>query len=255
MLGNVGLVNSLNQQRLETGVSASLVLVFVAAGVLVLSIAVLLFAQFRLRRLTKRALNPGLLVATLAAAGATIWLLFSSATMVAALQSAAENGYDSIELIGQVQTEAFAFRTNEALAVIGAEPFTQADRELAIARVDELLVQTEETADTRREVASIDIVQSRWARYVETSTSIASELSQGDTAAARTLAIEESNDDFNGFNTTLEAALLSNRDQFDLGVDQANGRLQWLIFGMALLPLLGVAFVLAGYQPRINEYW
>ena len=90
---------------------------------------------------------------------------------------------------------------------------------------------------------------------METSDAIDEQLGLGNGPAARALAIEASNDDFNGFNTTLEAILLSNRDQFDLGVQSANERLRFLTIAMVLLPLLGAALVLAGYQPRINEYW
>lgn len=255
MLQSVGLVNSLNQQRLENGVSASLGIVIGAAVVLVLAIIALLAAQVRLRSLTKRTINPGLVMATVAAVVALAWIALSSATMVSDLQSAANDGFDSIELIGELQTEAFAFRTNEALAIIGADPFPESARETAILRVNELLIEAGRAADTVREQASIETVQARWARYVDTSSAIATELNQGDATAARLLAIESGNDDFNGFNTTLEAALLGNRDQFDLGVERANDRLRWLTIGMLLLPLLGIAFVLAGYQPRINEYW
>lgn len=121
--------------------------------------------------------------------------------------------------------------------------------------VDGLLADVVAASDTVRELSAANLLQTRWDRYVATSDAIDQQLGLGNGPAARALAIEASNDDFNGFNTGLEAVLLSNRDQFNLGVESANDRLRWLTIGMVLLPLLGVVFVLAGYQPRINEYW
>ena len=255
MLDNVGLVNAQNQARLEVGVETSVAVIAIASVVMVITILGLLIAQFRLRKLTKRSLNPGLLMATGLAIAALVWLTWSSATMVTDLQAAANDGYDSIELIGELQTAAFAFRTNEALAIIGTDAFSQSDRNDATAEVGDLIGAIGLAADTDRERSAVELLATRWERYRSTSNVIALSLSQGQVDGARTLAIEGSNEDFNGFNTTLEAVLLGNRDQFDLGVQSANDRLRWLGLAMVILPLLGVAFVLAGYQPRINEYW
>lgn len=255
MLENVGLVNAQNQARLETGVEASTTLVFAAAVALAATILALLFAQFRLRKLTKRAFNPGLVGATIAAVAALAWIGLSTGTMVVDLNRAATDGFDSIELVGALQTEAFAFRTNESLAIIGAQDFSQMDRNESLAVVSGLLNEVNLAADSLREQSAFNLLETRWDRYVETSDAIDEQLGLGNGPAARALAIEASNDDFNGFNTTLEAILLSNRDQFDLGVQSANERLRFLTIAMVLLPLLGAALVLAGYQPRINEYW
>ena len=255
MLQNVGLVNAQNTARLETGVQASTVLVIAAAVALVVTILALLIAQLRLRKLTKRSFNPGLVLATIAAVAALAWISLSTVTMVLDLTRAADDGYDSIEIVGQLQTEAFAFRTNEARAIIGAQNFSQAQRDDALVTVDGLLTEVAQAADTVREQSAAALLQTRWGRYIATSDAIDQQLGLGNGPAARALAIEASNDDFNGFNTTLEAILLSNRDQFNIGVESANDRLRFLSIAMVLLPLLGAVFVLAGYQPRINEYW
>ena len=222
-------------------------LVIAAAVALVVTILALLIAQLRLRKLTKRSFNPGLVIATIAAVAALAWISLSTVTMVLDLTRAADDGYDSIEIVGQLQTEAFAFRTNEARAIIGAQNFSQADRTEALAVVDSLLAEVGEASDTARELSASALLQTRWARYIATSDAIDQQLGLGNGPAARSLAIEASNDDFNGFNTTLEAILLSNRDQFNIGVQNANDRLRFLSIAMVLLPLLGVVFVLAGY--------
>ena len=255
MLENVGLVNAQNTERLESGVQASTVLVIAAAIALVVTILALLIAQVRLRTLTKRAFNPGLVGATVVAVIALAWISLSTVSMVVDLARAVDDGYDSIEIVGQLQTEAFAFRTNEARAIIGAQNFSQTQRDDAVVAVEGLLAEVTQASDTVREQSAAALLQTRWNRYFDTSEAIYLQLVSGNGAAARALAVEASNDDFNGFNTTLEAILLSNRDQFNVGVQSANDRLRFLSIAMVLLPLLGVVFVLAGYQPRINEYW
>ncbi len=255
MLENVGLVNAQNTERLETGVQASTVLVIAAAIALVVTTLALLIAQVRLRTLTKRAFNPGLVGATVVAVIALAWISLSTVSMVVDLTRAVDDGYDSIEIVGQLQTEAFAFRTNEARAIIGAQNFSQTQRDDAVVSVEGLLAEVTQASDTVREQSAAALLQTRWNRYFDTSEAIYLQLGLGNGAATRALAVEASNDDFNGFNTTLEAILLSNRDQFNVGVQSANDRLRFLSIAMVLLPLLGVVFVLAGYQPRINEYW
>ena len=234
---------------------ASTVLVVATAIALLIALLALLVAQFRLRKLTSRTLNLGLVAATITVIAAATWVVVSTTTMIVDLDRAATDGFDSIEIVGELQTEAFAFRTNESLAIIGAESFSQRQREEALSMVDGLLADVVAASDTVRELSAANLLQTRWDRYVATSDAIDQQLGLGNGPAARALAIEASNDDFNGFNTGLEAVLLSNRDQFNLGVESANDRLRWLTIGMVLLPLLGVVFVLAGYQPRINEYW
>lgn len=255
MLSNVEQVNAESRDRLEEGVAGSIVSVFAGLLLSLFALLALLIAQFRLRRVTKRSVNPGLALATFVLGATILWSVAATLLMVADLTAAADDGYDSIEVIGEMQTTAFDFRTNEALAIVGTDSVTSEARNESIDRVNNLITSVFDVADSDRERATVGLLQTRWDRYVTTANDISEQLNRGNLREARALTIEASNDDFNGFNTTLEAVLLANRDQFNLGVQSANDRLAGLSLGMALLPLLAVGLVLAGYQPRINEYW
>ena len=142
--------------------------------------------------------------------------------------------------------------------IIGTSDFPTGERLEFEERVRFLIDDVASNSDTLRERAAADEVGTRWLRYVITSEAIADAIQDGGedgAAQARLIAINEGNRDFNGFNTAVEALLLSNRDQFDGLVASAENRLNFISLGLIALPLLAVLFVLAGYQPRINEYW
>ena len=70
----------------------------------------------------------------------------------------------------------------------------------------------------------------------------------------RTIAINQANPTFNGFNFTVESVLGDNETQFIDGLDDATGSLRWLSIGTLGLALAAALLVLLGFQARINEY-
>ena len=62
------------------------------------------------------------------------------------------------------------------------------------------------------------------------------------------------NSAFNGFNTTVEAALLDNREQFLNQLQIASDSLQWLRGLILGGSLLAAVFVWWGFAQRIGEY-
>ena len=109
-------------------------------------------------------------------------------------------------------------------------------------------------ADTPREAASAEALSIRWERYLQTSDDLASALASGNEARAAEIVAGDGNQAFTGFNTTIEAGLLANRDQFESGVDSASNRLRWLLLGSILLPLFAALLAWFGYEQRIGEY-
>jgi len=254
MLDNVGTVSEQSEIRLNEDIAVSRVLLGATAALLAVSIVSLVVAQFSLRSLTKRLINPGLLLATVITSAALIWFTAAIVTRTADLSDARDDGYDAIALTGELQTEAFAYKTREAESIIGTEAFSDADRAASAANIEAIIDSVIAASDTDREAATAAELATRWDRYLITSDSIAAALAASEDTA-RAIAITDGNRDFNGFNTTVEAVLLNNRDQFDSSVASAANRLAWIVLGMIALPLLAAVCVLAGYQPRINEYW
>lgn len=255
MLSNIETVTARTQDRLDDDISAGTIPLVITLALAAVVLVVLLIAQIRLRARTKRTINLGLLLATLTVIGLAVWLIAANLGRTLDLNEARDEGYDSIALTAELQTAAFDFKTDEAASIIGASSLSEAERSSKAAEVDALLESIRAAAGSDREQAAASELSTRWSRYLATSDEIAALLSGGDGATARALAIGAGNRDFNGFNTTVEAVLLANRDQFDESVDSAANRLNWLLVGMIVLPLVAAAFALAGYQSRINEYW
>lgn len=255
MLSNLDTITERTQERLDDDIAAATIPLIITLALAAVSLIALIIAQLRLRARTKRTFNPGLLLATFVLLAFAVWLLAAAAGRTLDLNEARDEGYDSIALTAELQTAAFDFKTDEAASIIGASSLTEADREAKAAEVAALLSQIQSSAGSAREVAGASELSTRWDRYLATSDEISARLTGGDVSAARTLAIGAGNRDFNGFNTTVEAVLLANRDQFDESVDSAANRLNWLLIGMIVLPIVAAALALAGYQSRINEYW
>lgn len=252
MIANTRIVTDRTQAGFDDDlVSGNLEWVGAMAALLV-SLAVLFFAQLNLRKRTRRTFNLPLVLATLCVIGLGVWLSLALAGRQSDLESAQTEAYDSIALTGELQTVAFEYKTAEALAIITGEPAVfPLDTELIDLQLDLLLA----SADSTRESGAVELLQARWDRYVATSRQVESALQANGTDAARRLAITQGNADFNGFNTTVESVLLANRDQFNDAVASASNRMRWLRLGSIFLPMLAALLTLGGYQLRINEYW
>lgn len=254
MLDLAQAVTDRTQATLDDDIDAGLPVWIASLAMIVLTIVALLIAQRLLGRRTKRIINPLLLAATVCMALLGAWLLFAQFGRVVDLQTADDDAYDSIALTADLQTAAFEYKTAEAQAVIANDTLLlplAADDDA----IDDLLEALEAEADTAAESAAVSNLDRRWRRYLLTSLDVGVALDSGDTDAARTLAINDGNRDFNGFNTTVESVLLANRDQFERATASAENRVNWLRWGSIALPLLAAILILVGYQVRINEYW
>ena len=110
-------------------------------------------------------------------------------------------------------------------------------------------------SDSPRERALAVEVNTRWNRYLLASGVIAQRVNASNFDQARIDVSGEGNQTFNGFNTSLEALLLINQEQFDTSVTSAASRLAWLNYGVLIIPFLAGIAAWLGYRPRINEYF
>ena len=255
MLANTQIINDRTQASFTNETNSGSVLWIVSIISLILAFIGLLVAQYNLRRRTKRLINVPLVLATVCVLVLGVWLMAALVGRLSDLQLAQNDAYNTIALTADLQTEAFEFKTQEARAIINNDLSLFDGTTENRANVTALLSSMSAEADSQRERAAIANLQQRWNRYLGTNEQITNALSVNGTEAARVLAISDGNRDFNGFNTTVETVLLSNRDQFNSAIESAANRLKFLQLGSILLPLLALAFMLLGYQARINEYW
>jgi hypothetical protein len=243
-----------------------------------LAVLALVFTQLVITRRTRRLVNLPLAAATLLVLVATVWLYVAAQRQQDDVGAARRVGLDSIGLTGTIQATAYRTKSAESLALIGtagnADQFATADKNAAAlldtkvsdelvgqARSGQalsakgLLVDASRSADTDREHASVAEILVRWQRYRDTSATIRSTTAtSGGVAAARTIATNQGNSTFNGFNLSVESFLADNRTQFVAKLDAASDRLRGLRLAMIILPLLAAALALWGVQLRWNEY-
>ena len=269
----VGQLLTITQERITTDTDSSS---YALVGVLAL--LALGFTQFVISRHTRRLVNVPLALATILVLVAVVWLFVAAGRQQTDVGDARRVGIGSIGLTGQIQATAYRAKSAESLALIGttsnAQQFSAAEQiasTLLATKVDPAMIEQARSgatldarglladaagaADTDREDASVAEILVRWQRYRDTSTTIRS-TAAGATglAAARTIATNQGNSTFNGFNLAVESFLADNRTQFVEKLDAASDRLRGLRLAMIVLPILAAALALWGLQIRWNEY-
>jgi hypothetical protein len=250
----------------------------VAAAVYLVALLAFGLAQADLSRRSRRLVNLPLAVATLVVAGILVWTALADSRAGDDLASGRSRGYGSIVLTARIQSDAFAAKADETLALITGDPAkrTAADeaaRRLAAKPVDAaavkaarsgtlptpdgrlqstggLLFDAATAADSARERAAAAEMLERWQRF-RSGVDILRRSSGDD---ARRLAIGDLSSSFNGFNVSVESVLSDNRAQFSAALERAAHRNRGLNLVVVIGGALAIALALAGYQLRINEY-
>ena len=246
--------------------------VIVAGTLGLVALGVLLVGQRVVTRLSRRLLNPPLVLATLALVLSTGWLLASTLRSGNDLSRAREDGLESIALTARIQTTGFRAKADQTVNVITGDPSRLANAERAAAELSAqpvtagivqqarlgtlpegggLLLASAARADSPRERAAVAEMLVRWQRYADT---VAELNGTTDAARRRAIAVGPSSAAFNGFNFSVESVLGDNRAQFLGGLEDASRRLGGLTAVTLLVPLAAAAAATAGFRLRINEY-
>lgn len=263
-------LSTATQERLNDDLgeqTSSLLLALIVAGI---TLVLLALAQRVTFRRTRRILNPGLVVATLAVVAAAGWLGIAIDSSNATVKQARFDGYDAIALTNDLQANAFASKGAATIAVITGDEDAAAEALEQVRELYELHV-TDETldaartggvegggliaelvfeADSPREFAQAAETLERFRRY---RSEIDAVLNLPEAQAAERIAGPVASE-FNGLNFTIEGVLAANRDQFLGGLADARGRLSWLPQAALVLPLLAAIAAWLGLKSRIDEY-
>lgn len=254
MLTNANEVSERTRNQFTDDLNAGSGRVFLSVILLAITLLVLLVAQARLQKLTHRRVNRGLVVATVCVIVLGVWLGGATILRSNDLSNARDRGFRDIQITAELQTAAFEYKTAETNAIIGENAGALPDPSI-VENIRNQLATLRNVADTDRERAQADAVTARWESYFDVSSLIAGAVNANNFDNARALVAGDGNQNFTGFNTTAEALVLANQDQFNNSVANATARLNWLSFATILLPLLGAAAAWFGYRPRINEYY
>jgi len=220
------------------------------------AIAVLLGAQLLLNRRFRRLVNVPLVLATIV----MIVLLVASArgfaTQQTAFSDADSQAFDAIQVSEDIQQSAYRHRALSTSAVLEGQPasgLTELEDVLTGAGAG-LFEQARSAASSQREFVSANEIEIRWDRYVAENALSQAALGRGDLAAAEVITQGAANSAFNGFNTSVEAALLDNREQFLAQLQTASDALRWLRGIILVGSLLAAVLAWWGFAQRIGEY-
>lgn len=256
------------KQRLvsESGTASQGDLLILA--ILLLALLALVLAEIFVYTKTKRLVNVGLFLATLVLFSVFSWALLGMRRQSNDLDAARGTGGQSVELLGKVRSSAYSYATgiNQAL-IAGAVPTDNAgrnalaDRRITTADITDsrtrsivlggLLGAVNATpADPTRRALTSEML-ARWQRFADVSDRI---MAEADPAARSTIASNESNAAFAGFNVTVDALLAKDEATFLSGIDDAHHRLKNLSLALLIAPILAAALAFLGLQRRIGEY-
>jgi hypothetical protein len=178
------------------------------------------------------------------------------ATQQTSFNNAESQAFDAIQVSEQIQQSAYRHRAISTSAVlVGVAATGLAELEAALTNDGSgLLDQARVAASSTRELAGADEVVARWDRYVDENARSQAALDRGDLAAAEAITQGSANSAFNGFNTSVESALLDNREQFLRQLQNASDSLQWLRGFILVGSLLAAILAWWGFAQRIGEY-
>lgn len=249
----VDTVTERSQAQFDGESTTGQVLGIVAAVLGVAAFLQLLRLQFGTYKRSKRLLNVGYVLATIALVAAIVLLGQGLVVRTAALSNAETGGYGSIATTSRLQASAFDVQSELSLRLLGTAGTGDIDIELLMEDLETDVAAVAQAADSDRERAAADELSGRWARYRSTTSEIAvlAETSPDD-AITRFQGAGIST--FNGLNTSIESVLSDNRTQFENGVEGAADSVDYLPIFVIVLPLIAALTLAWGSQRRLEEY-
>ena len=229
---------------------------FVAFGVLAVALIVLIMMQVVLTRQFHRIVNVPLALATIALLVVVYMAAQGFAQQQRALGNAESDAFEAIVVSEEIQQTAYRHRAIGTTSVLTrASAAGQLESlEAAFSGDNNLLDQAFLAASSPRERAAATEIAIRWDRYVAESAQMQSRLASGAIEQAEVIAQGPASSTFNGFNTSVEAALLDNREQFLDQLTTANDAMQWLRGVILAGSLLAAVLAWWGFGLRIGEY-
>jgi len=252
------------QNRLDTESNNDVFLLAIVA-ILVAALVVIVALLYLARRF-RRILNLPLVGALIVLVVLVGWLAVSFSAQRSALDDARTQGYESIRLTAEVQSNAFRYKANdatqsfsdaEAIALSSAD-IVDIDIEGARGGVGMsttgLLPDLALAADSARERAAVAEVAERWQRYLDTSRELRAAAAANDTDAVNAIATGSGTSTFNGFNTSVESVLAQNQQQFVDAVNEADDLLKYVRLAIPLATLIAALLAWWGFSLRIRDY-
>jgi hypothetical protein len=231
------------------------------------TLAVLVFAQRYLRRRTRRRLNVGLVVATVASVASLLWVLAATIGVMANVDASRENGSTQTDVLAQARIAALAARGDETLTLVargsgGAfeERYQSTQAQLAGTQDQPggLLARARDLATAPEVLEAVEEASRAREAWHETHRQVRAADDSGDypRAVELTIGIDENSAgaEFDLVDDELLLAILHTTGTFDEEVAQASNALTGIVMGVILLALVTAGGAVFGIWQRLKEY-
>ncbi|MFD5845665.1 hypothetical protein [Streptomyces chartreusis] len=241
-----------------------------AAGLGVLALAALVWAQRRNYRRTNRVLNHGLVTATAAATVVLLWLAVGQVVARAGLNDSYDHGVRSLNVLHEARIASLTARSDENLTLVrrGADTKTLADDTVVDAyewgydkEIDDLAKALTRAADLADDAAGKKPVQDAngFMKIWKDRHDLArDDNDSGNYQAARDRVIgaakEPTSVCFDNVDKALATALTHEQNEFRQAAGDGRDSLTGLPTGAAVLAVLGAAGAVLGIGRRLSEY-
>lgn len=238
--------------------AASFPVVELLLGLVVL--VLLFFAQRYVRRRTRRRVNVGLAVATVAAVVSLAWVLIATIGVMANVHASREDGSDQTKVLADARLKALQARSDETLTLVARGSGNAFEKDYADnARkplATEQLPRAKDLAtdpDVQRQVQIAIDQESAWNR---THKDIRTADDNGDYPRAVQLALSDKDaaGQFDKVDAALGTAIKDTTATFEAEVTQAGNALTGTVIGVILLALVMAAGAATGIWQRLKEY-
>ncbi len=231
-----------------------------AIAALLVTLVLLILAQVLLAHWTRRRLNAGLVLATVAVALPLSWLVVAGVVSASATSRAlAEGAYPMADLTAaRILTQ--QARSDETLGLVRRDFAGAFDNQFRrhVAELDaelDALTSDDTPAAVRDRVVAAQAARADWAAAHERLVTL---LVQGDWTGATTVAVGDDPADaaahYTAADTNLSTAITETRARLRNGVERAVTILTGLMEGTLVLTGVAIVSVTAGLWPRLREY-
>ncbi|MFC5217145.1 hypothetical protein [Streptomyces coerulescens] len=257
-------------QRLRDDYADAKSFPWAAAGLGVLALAALIWAQRRNYRRTNRVLNHGLVTATAASTIVLLWLAVGHVIARSGLNDSYDHGVRSLNVLHEARIASLTARSDENLTLVrrGADTRTLADDKVVDAyewgydqEIDALgkaLVRAEDLADDTAGRKPVQDANGFMKIWKDRHGLARDDNESGNYQAARDRVIgaakEPTSVCFDNVDKALATALTHEQNEFRQAASDGRDSLTGLPTGAAVLAVLGAAGAVLGIGRRLSEY-
>ncbi len=236
----------------------------VALGFGLVTMAVLLVVQVRLFRTTRRILNVGLVTATVAIVGLTLWWALAFSVSGEHLASARRHSRSATEALGQAQIATRQARASEILALLVVEPRRVSFHEEQFSARTQRLARDDgaggalgaarQLSSSSEGPALVEAAITQAQTWITAHDQARQLRSDGRRDQAVATAVGPAAAAFDQLDTTLAAAVAAEQAALRHDVDRSRGALRAAMAGTVLLALAAATCAARGIGKRMEDY-